>query len=626
MTLATMPALTVEIKLDGTWTDITNYVRNGSTRIGRRDEMDVFQPGTISLTVDNRDRRFDPLNTVGPYYGKLFPGPANRIRVKATWNSTVYDVFTGYVDGWGLSPNIDGDSTLTLEGYDYLGICGTQAAGRDALSSVIGNDSSSYDVFGTMEVWLPLGGTDQVAKDFTRAKNRDYTYTIAAPRQGDSISRYVSGGSSEFDGTYGLIGPPVPWERQGLADAVTTIFVKTSTAGSSGQLNPILASASSPTARLGVDDQGRFAFIADGISIHSGLPGNDDNWHCVQLVHNSVDTLFFYVDGYEIGTVVTTTADTAPWQLIGFAAPGSGDDPYFTGSLAHFVAQSALTNNDFYHWYGAGLAGRFRKYAGLTYEYGVQATLLYIGAIASSYPPTSFDVGTVNLVGLKFGGTTLDLMYQMMLAERGRIFIDQSGTLVFHDRAHDTTATRSVTSQATFADTSGASVIPISAIGAIRTSARFTAQGITINLPDGQSLQRYQTASWVDASYGGDSGGMESFDLPLSQSDGVIWADAYMSQYSNSQIRIDEWSVSPQGKPSVAYPVCLGSQIGDRVTIQITPNNVGSQITQDFMIEQIAHEFTPEQWRTTFSGSPSVTAWTLEDATYGLLEQTTILG
>ena len=173
--------------------------------------------------------------------------------------------------------------------------------------------------------------------------------------------------------------------------------------------------------------------------------------------------------------------------------------------------------------------------------------------------------------------------------------------------------------------------MPISAIGAIRNSSRFTAQGVTINLPDGQSFQRYNPNgnSAPGASYpapaAGNAGAFESFDLPLSQQDAIIWADNYMSQYSTTQIRIEDWSVMPQGKASVAYPVCLGSQIGDRVTVQITPNNTGSQISQNFMLEQIAHEFTPEQWKTTFSGSPAVNPWLLEDATYGLLGDTTIL-
>lgn len=636
MTLATMPAMTVEFYINNAWVDVSQYVRSGSTRIGRRDELDTFQPGTISLEVDNRDRRFDPLNTSGPYYGHLYPAPAVQVRVRATWSATTYDVFNGYIDGWGVSPQIDGDSTLTLEGFDFLGYYGNVAVAQDALSMRLlqtlayynSNSATSTDV---LEAWIPLGGTDVVAKDLRYQNGRDYTFT-SPPRQGDAISRYVAGSSTEFDGTYGLIGPAIPNVAL-TGEAVTTIFVKSTEPGASGQLNPILASAGTPQARLGIDDQGRFAFICGSVSIHSGLPGNDGNWHCVQLLHwptssSYPDEWSFIVDGVPLGTTGTSAGDIV-WQLIGYGAPGSGDAPYFTGSLSHLYVVSRNTQLDVYDIPYAGLRGLYMS-NGPDGEL-VPTTLgqlVFNDPIAA--PSSSWDTGTLNISALKWGGTKLDLIYQCTLAERGRIFVDAGANWQFHDRAHDTTATRAITSQATFSDSGTSGVVPISSIGAIRNGSRFTAQGVTINLPDGQSIQRYNPAGYsapgTPLTTAALAGAFESFDLPLSQQDALTWADNYMSQYSTAQIRIEDWSVLPQGKAAVAYPVCLGSKIGDRVTVQITPNNVGSQITQDFMVEQIAHEFTPEQWRTTFSGSPSVTAWTLEDATYGLLEDTTVLG
>jgi hypothetical protein len=634
MTIATMPALTIEFYLNGSWVDVTQYVRSGSTRIGRRDELDTFQPGSITLEVDNRDRRFDPLNTAGPYYGYLLPGPAVKVRVRATWSAITYDIFNGYIDGWGISPQINGDSTLTLEGFDFLGYYARLSVAQDALTM---RELQALAYYGTttdiLEAWIPLGGTDLVAKDLRYASDRDYTFT-SAPRQGDPIGRYVTGSSTEFDGTYGAIGPPIPM-RANSYEAVTTIFVKSTTAGSPGQLNPILASASYPQARLGIDDQGRFAFIYDTVSIHSGLPGNDGNWHCVQLVHWNTASSYpdqwnFIIDGIPLGTT-DTQAGNIEWQLLGFGAIGSGDDPYFTGSLSQLYVVSENSQLEVYQLPSAGLRGLYVSLG--TYldtpdlVPGNMSQLTYNDPFGS--PTTSYDTGTVNIAALKWGGTKLDVIYQLTLAERGRIFIDAGGTWQFHDRAHDTTATRSTTVQATFADTGGATVVPIAAIGAIRNGSRFTAQGVTINLPDGQSIQRYNpngnSAPGSISSIAGNAGAFESFDLPLSQQDAIIWADNYMSQYSTTQIRIEDWSVLPQGKASVAYPVCLGSKIGDRVTVQITPNNTGSQIAQNFMVEQIAHEFTPEQWKTTFSGSPAVNPWLLEDATYGLLEDTTIL-
>src|SRR4051812_10986829 len=55
------------------WTDISAYVKSSSPTRGRDSEFDDFGPGTNSLRLNNKDRRFDPSYTAGPYYGYLLP-------------------------------------------------------------------------------------------------------------------------------------------------------------------------------------------------------------------------------------------------------------------------------------------------------------------------------------------------------------------------------------------------------------------------------------------------------------------------------------------------------------------------------------------------------------------------
>lgn len=96
-----------------TWTDITSFVDIGQAPIvirrGRQYERDQVEPGTLSLVLDNRDRRFDPTNTASPYAPNVIP---NRpIAVTATWNTTEYPLFLGYVDAW--TPTYDNRITET---------------------------------------------------------------------------------------------------------------------------------------------------------------------------------------------------------------------------------------------------------------------------------------------------------------------------------------------------------------------------------------------------------------------------------------------------------------------------------------------------------------------------------
>lgn len=104
-----------------TWTAITSYVREITVRRGRASEVENFEAGTATLVLDNRDRRFDPFYTSGPYYGNLLP--RRQIRIRATNNGTTYDVFRGYVNGWPVTLTDAGyDSTVTVQAYDSLGL------------------------------------------------------------------------------------------------------------------------------------------------------------------------------------------------------------------------------------------------------------------------------------------------------------------------------------------------------------------------------------------------------------------------------------------------------------------------------------------------------------------------
>lgn len=79
--------VTVEMLIDGVWTDITSYVmvRDDQGRIsiskGIRDEGNQTEQSTGSLPLKNQDGRFSPKNPVGVYYGKIGRNTPIRISV-----------------------------------------------------------------------------------------------------------------------------------------------------------------------------------------------------------------------------------------------------------------------------------------------------------------------------------------------------------------------------------------------------------------------------------------------------------------------------------------------------------------------------------------------------------------
>lgn len=104
MTVASIPSWVWEVDVTNdpssvttTWTDITQYVRDGATiRRGKQAETGRDQAGTCELDLYNGDRRFDFFNTSGPY-GSGFK-PMRRIRCRGTYSATTYPLFLGYID------------------------------------------------------------------------------------------------------------------------------------------------------------------------------------------------------------------------------------------------------------------------------------------------------------------------------------------------------------------------------------------------------------------------------------------------------------------------------------------------------------------------------------------------
>lgn len=101
------------------WTDVTEFVQSFSTRRGRQQELDVIEPGTASLVLDNDDRRFDPMNTASPYYPNILP--VRRLRIRAVWNNVLYDVFSGYINGWPQEYPNHHRNVVQLDALDGLG-------------------------------------------------------------------------------------------------------------------------------------------------------------------------------------------------------------------------------------------------------------------------------------------------------------------------------------------------------------------------------------------------------------------------------------------------------------------------------------------------------------------------
>lgn len=103
-----------------TWTDISTYVRTATITKYRSNRLDKVVPSSVTLTLDNADERFDPLNSTGAYYGNPFLRV--RIRGSVTWNAVTYRLITAYIESIAYTALRPSNAIATVNAKDALAI------------------------------------------------------------------------------------------------------------------------------------------------------------------------------------------------------------------------------------------------------------------------------------------------------------------------------------------------------------------------------------------------------------------------------------------------------------------------------------------------------------------------
>ena len=116
--------LTVEVFWDNAiWYDITADVRSMELRTCRRgSEGLIFEPGSLTLVLNNNARKYDPLYSSGTYFGDLTPGRQVRVFLDSA-SAPQTQVWRGWTDRFFFSyDRSNNDSTTTITCIDALAI------------------------------------------------------------------------------------------------------------------------------------------------------------------------------------------------------------------------------------------------------------------------------------------------------------------------------------------------------------------------------------------------------------------------------------------------------------------------------------------------------------------------
>lgn len=600
-----------------TWTDISDYVKDVTIHRGRSTELDQFTTGSATLILSSLNRRFDPENTAGPYYGKLTP--MRPLRITATYAGTTSRLFTGFVDGWPQAYTIGVEDTISLTASDAFKVLNLIKLGSyweyqigldnpttwfrfaesDGIQSVTATNGTVYPGAWVTSTSVPTGATSAeslIAHDSNRAAKPAGGVHIKLPGNvpnvasdgtgAKTISMWFSTDTTDV-GNYGLC-------RFGNLETLASAGV-TIDANGVGTIRGL----------VGFNATGQ---ISPQMQIfNSSVVVNDGKPHHLAIVSNwvsygsSSNRVELYVDGVAAsnpgfeGVAVGTYAANRIGINFSPSATSANNFPLnFTGTVDELTIwnSTALSAAQIQNHYqiGAGLFG-----AG-------DLTDIRVGQILDlcGWPSDARTIGTgattVQAIDTQ-GKTALAALQECELAEQGRLFIDGDGSVRFLTRNELTTVATYSTSQATFGDSSGELHF---------TKTEFVnndqlifndvtvgrANGVNITAVDATSVGKYWSRPKSVTGLISDSDAF-SYDL----------AQTLLSKYKQPSTRIQKLDFTPRTDPSNLYPVALGFAIGTRVTVNRRPS-ASSPISKQLLVEGVSTKFTSTIWETSFNLSP----------------------
>ena len=619
-----------------TWTDITQYVRSVSTSRGRSSELDTYPTGNCQMVLDNRTRLFDPEYSAGTYYGKLTPLRPIRIRVTPSGGS-IRSIFFGFVDRWPQAYSYPDDATVTVTASDAFKVLNELKLPSYWLTSMTAAAPLAW--YRLSEATGAANGLERVSGTLS-AQWRGVSTTFSTATSSSALITDDGATSSAFDNTkwfqaWDVLGTDtnlggIP--RTAVWTASMWIQTTQTTTGNYAIFNH---GNHVHAGNCGMIVSGGIGLICAqfgerGVSntmttFNSGVIVNDGKPHHIVLTYEyDSGTLTYTRQLYVDNVLATTTSSYSDEVDNGYLSltlglptnkslTASNNFPnYFTGSIQDFaVWNSRLSSTTISDLYKAG-AG--------TYAAGTRTderiTLL---SNLANWMSDGTDLGTGNstVLGVQVNGKgLLDALKEVETAEQGRLFMSIDGKIKFVNRNAEGSG-NFVTSQATFSDNPTAGQLAYQDI-VLTYDDRYIFNEIRVTQPGGSSYVATDSSS--QGKYFKQTLSLDNFiaDDPYYLVNTAIYR---LAQYKDPQMRIDELTINPR-RNRTYQTTCVTLDIGDRITVNRTPQNVGSAISKTLIIEGVKHTITRDSWVTIFNTSPTLqnAPFVLDSATLGVLD------
>lgn len=583
-----------------TWTDVTQWARHIHIQRGKSHELSQQQPGTCTILLDNRDRRFDPTNTSNPYSPNVLP--MKKLRVSATWAGGTYYLFTGYVEAWPLKwadPVNDDVEVTTVDGLKILN--GRRIVGSAYRAAVLADTPVHYWPF------YDAVGSSAAADIGSSPSAGTYTGTVTLGVDG---ANPADSDTAVYQSTTGQVQMVSGASISGTGDFTIEMWFKQDSSTVTRSAHLMTANVGAGSFSLNILSDGKIQLVAEDGSLNGGSLTSTAATAADQWVHVAAVKIGttgpanwnMYING-ALSNGSTTLFGTGncnlPAGAFAFAGlwNGSTFSNSFAGAMQHAAFYSSALNS-------TQVSTHYNTTSGFT---TAVLTGTRIGKVLDEvdWPAADrvLDAGQFSMqaVTKPFGTTTVLAYVQNLLDSEGYpadAFIDGQGRFVFQDRAHATPA-----SAATFGD--GAAELPYELGGTTAPTLDDLSIINEVSLTANNGQAQISTDSTSQTNYGIrtlSKSGLQN----ASDSDVATVAAAIITRYKTPSTRLAALAIHPLDDPTDLFPQVLGRELNDRITVHRTFfAGGGSQFSLDVRIEGITHDITPFEWHTTWQLAPT---------------------
>jgi Concanavalin A-like lectin/glucanases superfamily len=589
------PTLKVEISFvstplatSPTWVDVSAYVRRTpglSISRGKGERAESFDAGHLQLTLSNRDRRFDPSYSAGPYFGNLIP--RKQIKVTATWAAVDYIMFKGWVTGWPQGFEAPGgkDATVTIEAVDPIAWLANNNLPDDLVYTYANSTIGSLAFF--------LRGADTSTWSDATSNGYFATKSFGVGRTSASLMPGMSSTAVQFDGAtrwtpknYTSSGAWslafwVQTNGTSLTDHIFNDSLLTTYVAINNGTQIALSQTSSLLFTIGNAGE---TFVADGKPHHIAITSDNA----------SAAGIAMYYDGVAQTVNTNFSVGTAP-LIIDEIGDGSGGATFgtgFTGALQDFaVFNKQLSASE--------VQGLYDRSRGFLQESSADRVTRLLDDVG--WPATWREITTnprASVGELVYNGSpALDKLQEAERSEQGRLFATKAGYLAFRERFYASEVTVGNTVQQIFSDDGGATALPYSSFQFQFNDVDVT-NAASVTTPDTRAASSDSTSITAN---GLQSKQVDTNLADFTQADSM--AEGLVAAGKDPTYRVAPIVVYPANN-TTRWDEVFGLELGYRVSMEITPMKVGSQNVQEVTLERMDWLIEADLWTLIVGGSP----------------------